>query len=95
LEEKKEMTRNYCLQVFLEPKQYIEILQEAKATGITFKNDSELIRKILNVFYNDFPALKMQNEALKKAISQRDAIISEMEEKNAAIKDKKNVDHKR
>jgi hypothetical protein len=32
----------------------------------------------------------MQNEALKKAISQRDAIISEMEEKNAAIKDAKN-----
>ena len=55
------------------------MLQEAKNTHLIYKNDSDLIRKIIYIFLEERPSLKLMCEQLRKGIAQRDEVINKLQ----------------
>lgn len=83
------IAKSVRLQIFLDAKMYFEILQEAKALDIKWRNDSELIRKILFKFFNDLPMQTLQIETLKQQKAQLQSVIDELEHKATEQQGKK------
>jgi len=74
------MVKSVRLTLFLEPKEYFELIAEAKALGINAKSDSVLIRKIIHIVLERLPILSMENERLKKILQEKTSVIRQLEE---------------
>lgn len=72
------VSQNVKLVVFLDPKTYLEVINEAKSYNIIAKTDSQLIRKILKLFFQDMPMKQMLIEQQKTALNQRDELIEQL-----------------
>lgn len=86
------VAKNVKLQVFLEPKMYLELVNEAKRQDIKAKTDSGLICSILNKFLysiDEISALRLQIEQLRKGIANRTSIIEELRAEISDLKPKK------
>ena len=73
------VARNVKMQVFIDPKLYLEVISEAKHYNINPKNDSELIRKILNLFLKEMPMKTIIIEQQRTTIRNREGLIEKLE----------------
>lgn len=77
------MAKTVRVSVFLEPKTYMEIVNEAHKAGITHRNDSELIRKIIYKFFQsilEIEGLNFKIEKLTKANAEKKTIIEALQD---------------
>lgn len=78
--------KNVRLVIFLEPKTYLELINEAKHYKIVAKTDSQLIRAIIFKFINDMPMLTLEIESLKKALAKKNIALDAFMEKQKVKK---------
>ena len=83
------VAKNVKLQVFLEPKMFLEMVTEARARNVTARTDSGLVRKIIDSFLNDLPMKDIQIERLKAGLVQKTSVIEELRAEVADLKTKK------
>ena len=72
------VAKNMRMTVFLSPREYLELVEEAKHYNIAAKNDSQLISKILYKFINEMPMLTVQIRTLKDALIKKNVIIDQL-----------------
>jgi hypothetical protein len=83
------MAKDVKLQVFLDAKQYFELLGEAQAYQITAKSGSELIRKLLYYYLDRYPILTAQLDRRNRKITELESVISDLENNMRDLKLKK------
>jgi len=68
---------------------YLEAINQAKQYKIDAKNDSELIRKIINAFLMEIPSDRIMIEQLKEGIQRKNAVIEQLQQEIKELKVKK------
>jgi hypothetical protein len=83
------MAKSVRITAFLEPKTYLELINEAKTKGITAKTDSGLLNKIIYYFVNEVPGLTIDIHHKQGVISAQAEKIEALKDELATIKGKK------
>lgn len=73
------VARNVKMQVFIDPKTYLELITEAKHWGIKIKNDSGLINNLIHIFLEQYPLDKITIEQQRRALEDKNKKIAELE----------------
>lgn len=74
------MSKSVKLQVFLSPKKYMEMVNEARVYKINARTDSQLFNSIIDIFLEQLPILKLENERIKAAIVEKNATIMQLQQ---------------
>lgn len=85
------MAKSIKLQVFMTPKKYMEIVNEARVYNIVNKTDSGLIDGILDKFLSDLPLLRLERDRMKAALTEKNAVIDQLRNEIQDLKTKKKV----
>jgi len=80
------MAKTLRIQVLMDPRQYIEAVNQAQQYKIKAKNDSQLLTRIVELFLNEIPANRLFVEQLKQAIDKKNAVISDLQEQIQNLK---------
>lgn len=73
------VAKNVRLSVFMTPKRYMEMVTEARSYKINAKSDSEVINRIIDIFIEDIPVLKIEREQMKVALAQKNEVILQLQ----------------
>lgn len=80
------VAKSVKLQVFLTPEKYIQAVEELKSLNFGARTDSGLINKILDIFIDQLPKLKIENQRQSWVIEKKNATIKELQEELNEIK---------
>jgi len=86
------MTKNIVIQLFLDSRQYENIKEAADTRNINYRNDSDMIRKLLHDYVEKIAGIvisqvmiEQKTEHLKQDVAKKDAVIEDLRNKCAAL----------
>ena len=83
------VAKNVRISVFMSPKRYMEMVNEAREYKINAKSDSEVVNRILDIFIDDLPIINLERDRLKGAIAQKNNTIMQLQQEINDFKVKK------